>query len=63
MLRPTKAHSAGLVQQFQDRVNRLKQQVANDLDTRRDVDDVKATHNRIEDKLDQELEHHRRQSR
>jgi len=41
--RADKTHSAGLVQQLQDRVSRLQQQVANYLATRREVDDVKAT--------------------
>ena len=51
-------HSQDQIQQLQSDVTQLKSQVANDMATRREVDDVKATVIRIEDKLDKELQRH-----
>ena len=54
-----KTHIADVQSQQEKRLTALEDAVKNDLATRREVDDVKATVNRIEDKLDQELQYHR----
>jgi outer membrane murein-binding lipoprotein Lpp len=60
-LRAGQTHSTDEIQQLKTDVAELKKQIANDMATRREVDDVKATVIRIEDKLDKELEYHRKQ--
>lgn len=52
-------HSSDEVQQLKTDVADLKRQIANDMATRREVDDVKSTVIRIEDKLDKVLQYRR----
>ena len=51
-------HSTDEITQLKQDVADLKLRVANDMATRREVDEVKSTVNRIEDKLDKELQFH-----
>lgn len=54
-----KTHYADIQAQQARRISALEQTIKRDLATRREVDDVKATVERIEDKLDNALGHRR----
>ena len=49
----TRTHISDVQAQQEKRLDNIEAQIKNDLATRREVDEVKATVNRIEDKLDQ----------
>jgi len=51
----SRTHISDVQAQQEKRLDAIEAQIKNDLATRREVDEVKATVNRIEDKLDQAL--------